>query len=123
MKKRVAILGASPKEDRFAFRAQKMLMDSGFAVAPVNPAFEHILGQSVFARLPDAAAKQAIDTMTVYINATRSSALEEDFILSRPRRVIFNPGAENPALEKKLAAQGIEVVNDCTLVMLRGNYF
>ena len=42
-----------------------------------------------------------------------------DYILSlHPRRIIFNPGAENPELETLAAAHGIEPVEACTLVLL-----
>jgi hypothetical protein len=41
----------------------------------------------------------------------------------KPRRVIFNPGSENEALAKKLREAGIEVVEACTLVLLRSEAF
>ncbi len=42
-----------------------------------------------------------------------------DYLLSlRPRRIIFNPGAENPELKKKAEALGIETEEACTLVLL-----
>jgi hypothetical protein len=42
-----------------------------------------------------------------------------DFILNcHPKRIIFNPGAENEPLKKTAADNGIEVVDACTLVML-----
>ncbi|MCC7017948.1 MAG: CoA-binding protein, partial [Rhodospirillales bacterium] len=47
-----------------------------------------------------------------------------DYILSlKPKRIIFNPGAENPELMEIAAKQGVESVEACTLVMLSiGNY-
>ena len=47
-----------------------------------------------------------------------------DYILSlKPKRVIFNPGAENPEFEKIVRDAEIEVLEACTLVMLSvGNY-
>jgi hypothetical protein len=40
-----------------------------------------------------------------------------------PKRIIFNPGAENPELEALARKNGIEVLNACTLVMLSiGNF-
>jgi hypothetical protein len=41
----------------------------------------------------------------------------------QPKRVIFNPGTENPELMKQLAAEGIEVEEACTLVMLHTGQF
>ncbi|MCB0680934.1 MAG: CoA-binding protein, partial [Saprospiraceae bacterium] len=42
-----------------------------------------------------------------------------DYLLKlRPRRIIFNPGAENPELARLASAEGIEVESACTLVLL-----
>ena len=41
----VAVLGASPKPDRYAFRAIQMLREHGHHAVPVNPAFEEIVGE------------------------------------------------------------------------------
>ena len=42
-----------------------------------------------------------------------------NYILSpKPRRIIFNPGAENPELETLASEQGIQTLDACTLVML-----
>jgi predicted CoA-binding protein len=64
-----------------------------------------------------------VDTVTVYVNAKISDAEYERIINLKPRRVIFNPGAENEPLAVKLEEQGIEVVRACTLVMLRTGQF
>jgi predicted CoA-binding protein len=64
-----------------------------------------------------------IDTITLYLNPSRQKELY-DYILSlKPRRIIFNPGTENPELENLAEEKGIETVEACTLVMLSiGNY-
>jgi predicted CoA-binding protein len=64
-----------------------------------------------------------IDTITLYLNPSRQKELY-DYILSlNPRRIIFNPGTENPELENLAEEKGIETVEACTLVMLSiGNY-
>ena len=40
--------------------------------------------------------------------------LVADILTAKPRRIIFNPGAENEELEKAASARGIEVVYGCT---------
>ena len=52
-----------------------------------------------------------------------STPLLAPLLALKPRRVIFNPGAENPALEDGLRAAGIEVEDACTLVLLRTGQF
>lgn len=59
-----------------------------------------------------------VDTVTMYIGP-RHQPQWVDYILGlNPKRIIFNPGTENPDFAKRAEAQGIEVVEGCTLVML-----
>ena len=119
--KTVAILGASPKPGRYAFIAMERLRQHGHKAIPVNPAFPEILGERCYAKIGDVPG--AIDTVTVYLGEPRSTPLIDEIIAANPRRIIFNPGAENPALEKAAVAAGIEAVNGCTLVMLAARTF
>ncbi|MGA0257210.1 MAG: CoA-binding protein [Saprospiraceae bacterium] len=62
-------------------------------------------------------------TISLYMNASNQEALE-DYILSlQPKRIIFNPGAENPRLMKKADEADIKAFNACSLVILRMNQF
>jgi len=64
-----------------------------------------------------------IHTVSLYLN-NRNQEDYLDYILSlNPKRVIFNPGAENPKLEKLLAEKGIQFEEACSLVMLRSGQF
>jgi predicted CoA-binding protein len=49
--------------------------------------------------------------------------LIDEIIAAAPRRIIINPGAENAALAARAKKAGIEVIHDCTLVMLRAGEF
>jgi uncharacterized protein len=117
----VAVLGASPKPDRFAYQALQLLNEHGHRTLPINPAFEEILGQECYPRVSDAPGP--IDTVTLYLGDTRSTPLIDEIIKAKPRRIIMNPGAENNALATKAEEAGIEVVEGCTLVMLRTGQF
>lgn len=64
-----------------------------------------------------------IDTITVYLGEKRQHE-HYTYILSRqPRRLIFNPGAENDELVELATAAGIQTLEACTLVMLRTNLY
>ena len=117
----VAILGASPKPDRYAFRAFEMLREYGHHPIPINPAFDDILGEKCYPKISE--VPKPIDTVTMYLGAARSQPLVDEIIAAKPRRIIKNPGAENPALAEKAEAAGIEVVEGCTLVMLGTGQF
>jgi len=118
---RVAVLGASAKEERYSHQAVLRLKEAGHEVYPVNPALSELAGLKVW---PDLSAlRQNIDTVTVYLSAANSSGLADALCQLHPRRVIFNPGAENSLLADKLRAAGIEVQLACTLVLLKTNQF
>jgi predicted CoA-binding protein len=117
----VVVLGATPKEDRYANMAQKLLKEHGHHSIPVNPAFQEVLGEKCYASIADVPGP--IDTLTMYLGEARSTPLIADILAARPRRIIFNPGAENPQLAREAQAQGIEALEACTLVMLRTGQF
>ena len=118
---RVAVLGASPKEERFSFKAVRMLKEHGHHPIPVHPAGHTVDGIPGLKSLDD--IKEPVDTLTMYAGANISDAELDRILRLKPRRVIFNPGAENEALAAKLRESGIEVVEACTLVMLRTEQF
>lgn len=117
----VAILGASPKPDRYAYKAFRMLQEHGHRPVPINPAFDEVLGEKCYPKLAD--APQPIDTVTLYLGEARSNPLIDEIVAARPRRIIMNPGAENFALAEKAEEAGIEVIAGCTLVMLQTGEF
>jgi predicted CoA-binding protein len=119
--KTVAILGASPKPDRYAYKAFELLREFGHRPLPVNPAFEEILGEKCYPTISNAPGP--IDTVTLYLGEARSTPLIDEIIGAKPRRIIMNPGAENASLSAKAEKAGIEVVEGCTLVMLRTGQF
>jgi len=117
----VAVIGASNKPARYSYQAVKLLAEKGHAVFPVHPAIAEIDGMPVFKRLANISVP--IHTITVYLAPERSAALADEIMAVRSKRVIFNPGAENPSIFQRLQEVGVEVMNACTLVMLKTNQF
>lgn len=117
----VIVIGASANEERYSNKAMKMLADYGHNPIPVAPAVETILDRKVYAKATDTPGK--IDTVTMYVGPARQSEIIEQILAIKPRRVIFNPGTENPDAYDRLKAANIDVVEGCTLVLLRtGQY-
>jgi predicted CoA-binding protein len=112
---KVAILGASDKPDRYSNMLIKRLRAKGHPVYPVNPALQSIDGLPVYRSLAD--LPSGIEVLSIYMNAARSSEIADAILASGIPRVIFNPGAENPALAGRLAAAGVEVEEACSLVL------
>ncbi len=117
----VAILGASNNPERFSNKAFLLLRQLGYEVFLINPKAQEIQGLPVYTELKF--IKVPIDTLTVYVNAEISEKLLPQIINLKPRRVIFNPGTENFAIEKQLVEAGIQVVTNCTLIMLNSGNF
>jgi predicted CoA-binding protein len=121
MTETVAVIGASPKPARYSNQAVRMLREYGHTVLPVNPAQERIEGLPVFRSIE--ALPRPVDTVTMYVSPAHATPLLPALLALQPRRVIFNPGAENPALEAALQKAGIAVEEACTLVLLRTRQF
>jgi uncharacterized protein len=118
---RVVILGASDKPDRYSYKAMKMLQEYGHEVVLVHPNLKSIEGIAVLGSLSQVTGE--FDTLTMYVSPEVSSKLEADIKNKKPKRIIFNPGSENSVLQNQLKNENIEIVEGCTLVMLRTNQF
>jgi len=117
----VAVLGASTNEERYSFMAVRMLKEHNHRPIPVHPAGHAVDGVPGVKSLAD--IREPVDTVSCYVNAQISDGEFERLVSLKPRRVVFNPGAENENLAARLEKEGIEVVRACTLVMLRTGQF
>ena len=120
-KRNVAVLGASPDPERYSNQALRLLGQFDYRPIPVNPAFEEIEGLTCFPNL--SAIDEPLHTITLYLGPARSTPLIDEIVAANPQRIIMNPGAENEALAEAASGAGIEVVEGCTLVMLRTGLF
>jgi hypothetical protein len=120
-KRNVAVLGASQKPDRYSNQAVRLLASFDYRPIPVNPAFAEIEGLKCFATLAEIC--EPIHTITLYLRAAHSTPLIDEILAANPQRIIMNPGAENEELAGAASGAGIEVVEGCTLVMLRTGLF
>jgi|SRR5580658_7159588 predicted CoA-binding protein len=113
--KRTIVLGASPNPERYSNLAVRRLRKAGHPVSAIGRTQATVGDVDI---ITDKAAVANVDTVTLYLNAANQKEYY-DYILSlHPRRIIFNPGAENPELETLASAHGIEPVEACTLVLL-----
>ncbi len=113
------VLGASPKENRYSNKAVALLHSKNIPVIPIHPTAKKINDIPCLSSLSEITVP--IDTITLYINEKRSTMLLEEIINCAPRRIIMNPGTENPLLEEAAKKAGITVQHACTLVLLNTN--
>lgn len=117
----VLILGASNREDRYAFKALEMLLARGHRVIPVHPRLKVIQNMPVLASVTE--VEEPVDTVTLYVNPAISEPLADELVVLRPRRVIMNPGTESGILRSGMQDAGIVVEEACTLVLLSTEQF
>ena len=117
----VAVLGASAPPERYSHKAVRALLANGHRVFPVHPALSTLLGLPVYPALP--AIPEPLHTLTDYLSPAHQARVGGQMLECAPRRVIFNPGTENPALAAQLNAAGIDVLDACTLVLLSTGQF
>lgn len=109
------VLGASTNPARYSYLAINRLKNAGKEVVaignkpgkvsgiPINTGLLHIDG---------------LNTITLYLSPENQKGYYEYIIGLKPKRVIFNPGTENPEFIKLLKQNGIDTEIACTLVLL-----
>jgi len=118
--KRIAVLGIKTEEkaDQAAFYVPEYLVGAGVEVIPVPvyyPDRTEILGRKVYRRLQDIPGD--IDLVDVFRRPADIDQHLDDIIAKRPKAVWFQLGIRNDAAADRLAAAGIDVVQDrCLLV-------
>jgi predicted CoA-binding protein len=117
---RTLVIGASTNPEKYAFRAINQLKQQGEEVVAIGIKEGEVAGVKIQTGQP---VFKDIDTVTLYVGPAHQPGYY-DYILSlKPKRVIFNPGTENPEFEAMVLKAGIEPLVACTLVMLSiGNY-
>lgn len=120
IKKKTLVLGASLKPMRYSFMAINRLIQKQQPVVAIGLKSGEIAGVQIDTGMP---AYQDIDTVTLYLNAQRQQGYYDYLIGLKPKRVIFNPGTENPEFYKLLEKAEIEVDVACTLVLLGTNRY
>ena len=113
--KKTVVLGASENPDRYSFLAVNSLRRHDHPVVAIGKTGGKVGDVEIQKGSVEA---EGVDTVTLYLNPSHQKQYYDYIFSPNPKRVIFNPGAENPELASLARNQGIEPVNACTLVML-----
>jgi predicted CoA-binding protein len=119
-KKKTLVMGASENPARYSNMAIKRLLSKEHPVVaigkkkgkvgPVEIETEHKPFTDV-------------DTVTMYLNPLHQQPYYNYILGIHPKRIIFNPGAENDELAELAQKNGIEPLEACTLVLLSTGQF
>ncbi len=114
-KKKTVVLGASSNPSRYSYLAVNRLTAHEHPVVAIGRRPGKVSETDIITEHP---AINDVDTITLYLNAQNQKQYY-DYILSlHPKRIIFNPGAENEELKKMAQQNGIQPMEACTLVLL-----
>lgn len=115
MKKRTLVVGATDNPTRYAYKAATMLHEYGHPIELLGIKTGSVAGTTIQHGEPELSQ---VDTVTLYVGTRNQPPLYDYLLRLSPKRIIFNPGTENPEFEKKAQQHGIETIHGCTLVML-----
>ncbi len=113
--KTTLILGATSNPSRYANLAALRLVAKGHPIINIG------IKSGEAAGIPIQKAGKIhtdIDTITLYIGPQNQPEYYNYILKTKPKRIIFNPGAENQELESLAKQNGIETIEACTLVLL-----
>jgi predicted CoA-binding protein len=118
--KKTLVLGASENPERYSNMAIMRLRGKGHPVVAIG----HRLARTGDVDIEiEKKAFTDVDTVTLYLNPLHQAAYYDYIISLHPKRIIFNPGAENPELSALASANGIQPLAACTLVLLSTDQF
>jgi uncharacterized protein len=118
--KHTLVLGASDNPSRYSYLALHQLRANGHPISAIGRKETEVDGIPIHTGKPPL---NGVDTVTLYMNALHQKDYYDYLLALKPKRLIFNPGAENDELAALAASHGIEPLEACTLVLLRtGQY-
>lgn len=113
--KKTLILGATTNQGRYAYLAANKLKAHGHDIINIGIKSGEVAGVKI-ERAGEVYPN--VDTITLYIGSQRQPEYYDYIIKTSPKRIIFNPGTDNPELESLASKNNIETLHACTLVLL-----
>jgi uncharacterized protein len=116
MQKTTLVLGASARPERFSYEAIRSLQKYNIPVIALGRRDADLGDIRIRKGIPDDIT--GVHTVTLYMSAKNQEDYYSFIFSLKPKRIIFNPGTINSELAKMAMQKGIQVVNECMLVML-----
>ena len=119
--KTTVVIGASPVPERFSNKAVKALRNYDHKVIALGLREGMIEDITIQKGYPE--INENVDTVSLYIGPAQQVNKYEYILSLKPKRIIFNPGTENEVLKNLAKENNIEVVENCTLIMLNSGVY
>ena len=120
MNKKTLVLGAPLKPNRYSNYAIQRLVANNVDVVAFGLREGEVSGIEIDTNL---LPYEDVHTVTLYLNPERQKEYYDYIVSLKPKRVIFNPGTENPELYQILKENNIDFEAACTLVLLSTNQY
>ncbi|MEO6314488.1 MAG: CoA-binding protein [Chitinophagaceae bacterium] len=114
-KNKTLVIGASGDPSRYSYLAINKLRNNGYPVLAIGKRNAMVGDVEV---VTDKKETDGIDTVVLYLNADHQKEYYNYILSLKPKRIIFNPGAENAELYDLAQANNIKPMEACTLVLL-----
>ena len=115
LQKKTVVLGASENPARYSYLAVNRLSAHNHPVVAIGKKAGKVGDTPIITEHPNI---ENVDTVTLYLNEQHQKEYYDYIFSLHPKRIIFNPGAENDELAEMAAAKGIQPMEACTLVLL-----
>jgi uncharacterized protein len=119
-KKKTLVMGASNNPERYSYLAINRLRHFGHPVVAIGRTAAMVGDVTIDT---DQEPHKNIDTITLYLAPQHQQAYYDYLLKLQPKRIIFNPGAENEELALLAKNNGIQAIEACTLVLLATGQF
>lgn len=110
------VVGATPKQDKFGYKVYKCLKKHGYKVFPVHPVAKEIDGDICYANL--SALPEKVEIVNLIVPESAGLNVLNDCVTVGVKKIWLQPGADTPAILKKAAELGLDVLQDCVLIAL-----
>ena len=121
MDKTTLVLGASANNERFSYDAIRSLQKNNISVIAIGRRDADLGDIKITKMIP--VGITGVHTVSLYMSAANQKEFYSFIMSLNPKRIIFNPGTNNPELAEMAIRKGINVVNECMLVMLKRGMF
>ncbi len=108
--KTIALVGASPKEERPSHQVMKYLLEKGFEVIPVNPGQKEILGKKCYPSLRDIPPEIKIDTVVIFRRPDLVLPIVEEALARGVKNIWLQEGIVNEEAQRLAEASRARIV-------------
>lgn len=114
----IAILGASADRSKFGNKAVRAFVARGYTVYPVNPKGGEVEGLRAYQSLAEIPADVKLDRISVYLPPAIGLKTLPEIAARGTSELWLNPGSESDELVAAAEAQGLNVIQACSIVAI-----